>query len=162
LAKIDGLSGLTRKLNKLKTAPRASIAAALDASADDMVRTMRRIAPKDKGALQASIRKEKYDDGLTVVVRAGGPLTTKAVRKGVKAKDVAAGVAKVEPGGAAEKGVYDYALAVEFGFRTEDGGHVPAQSFFFPTVRVKRKSVKTRVSRALGQAIKAEGGEGGQ
>ena len=142
---IDGLAKLRRKLERLKTAPRAPLAAALNVSADDLVRSMRRIAPVDKGALKASIRKEAGASDLEIKVKAGGPLTTKAVRSGVKASHVADG-----------KGVYDYANGVEFGHRTEDGEHVPADPFFFPTVRVKRKGVTRRCAKAVNDALKAE------
>lgn len=153
---IDGLAKLQRKLARLKTAPRAPLVAALNAGADDLVRSMRRVAPVDKGALKASIRKEAGSSDLEVKVKAGGPLTTKAVRAGVKAHDVAQGLARVAAGGAAEKGVYDYANGVEFGHRTEGGEHVPADPFFFPTVRIKRKGVRRRCAKAVNDAIKAE------
>lgn len=142
---IDGLAKLQRKLARLKTAPRAPLVAALNAGADDLVRSMRRVAPVDKGALKASIRKEAGSSDLEVKVKAGGPLTTKAVRAGVKAHHVAEG-----------KGVYDYANGVEFGHRSPDGDHVPADPFFFPTVRIKRKGVRRRCAKAVNDAIKAE------
>lgn len=131
LARSHKLESLRRRLKAIPAAVKSQIRDALDKSADEMVATMKRLAPVDEGALRESIRKEPGDHDLSVKVTAGGPMTTKEVRKGSGAE-------------------YDYALGVEFG--TSD---TAAQPFFWPSYRLGRKRVKARSKRAVTKAVKS-------
>lgn len=108
----------------------------LTTQAEEMADAMRAAAPEgETGNLRKSIRvvQEPGRRMVVVLVAAGGPLTTKEVRGG-------SGVP------------YDYARATEFGTQNE-----PAESFFFPTYRARKKAiraaVKERVKQALGKGI---------
>lgn len=86
------------------------------AQADELVGNIQRAIPhSETGHLRDSVRKQDVSssDGakLTVLVKAGGPLTTKRT----------------------EAGVFDYALAEEFGTSKE-----VARPFFYSTVRLYR------------------------
>ncbi|UXT96532.1 HK97-gp10 family putative phage morphogenesis protein [Agrobacterium tumefaciens] len=124
---------IKRVLAAVPKAAKAAIQPAIDQGANEMMMRMRYLAPKDDGDLQRSIRVEPGPRELSATVTAGGPLTTKPVRKS-------------EKGNAPE---YDYALGVEYG--TEE---MTAQPFFWPSVNTTKKRVKRRIDRAIGKAIK--------
>lgn len=117
------------KANALADAVIAVADAALDHATDEIVAEQKRLAPKNTGALAASIRKEKRGP-LSYVIKAGGSLTTREAR---------AGSGKA----------YDYAMGQEFG-----NHHSPAQPFFFPGYRIGKKAAKREVRNAIKQAIK--------
>lgn len=125
-----------RRLRAAAPKVRDHLAAANNKTGDEIVSMAQRLVAVDEGDLQRSIRKEQGRLETTVVVLAGGPLTTKPVREGADAS-------------------YDYALGVEFG--TVD---TPAQPFFWPSVRANRKTHRGRASRALRTAIKEAGFNG--
>jgi hypothetical protein len=103
-------------------------------SAQAFLEMAQRLCPVGKtGALLASIRMYPGRAPGAWVVEAGGPTTTKPVRKGQKA-------------------TYDYALAVEFS--TQD---TTAQPFFWPAYRSQKRPAKGRATRALKKAIRAKG-----
>lgn len=100
----------------------------LNAQADALVNLMKASAPRGRtGDLIASIRKEKGKRPTIVRVAAGGPLTTER----------------------GEKQPYDYARAVEFGTQK-----MPAEPFFFPAYRLKRKSMNAAMRRKITARIK--------
>lgn len=105
---------------------------AVDDAGQELVRAMKPAVPlgvDGRNELVESVRLERGRHPLSVLVRAGGPLTTRSVRKG-------SGVS------------YDYALANEFG--TEK---MAAQPFFWPTYRLKKKSLRSKISRRARKAI---------
>lgn len=116
---------------RLKATARREVEAEANAMADEM----KRGAPRDEGGLEESIQAadESSDVGIRWRVTAGGPLTTRPVRKGAKA-------------------TYDYANAAEYG--TSD---TPAQPFFWPTARRRRRKFKSRLMRQLKKAAQASG-----
>jgi len=121
------------------------LAAANQNSAAVMVAMAQRLAlkPGGTGNLHNSIRYYPGRRPGAWVVEAGGPLTTKPVRKGVKA-------------------TYDYALGVEFGHATRPNKsgatkNVSKEPFFWPAYRAGKKTAKGRSTRALRKAIKAKG-----
>ena len=127
---------IKRVLAAVPKAAKAAIQPAIDQGAEEMAARMRYlapVAPEDGGDLQRSIRVEPGPRELSATVTAGGPLTTKPVRKS-------------EKGNAPE---YDYALGVEYG--TEE---MTAQPFFWPSVNTTKKRVKRRIDRAISKAIK--------
>jgi HK97 gp10 family phage protein len=109
------------------------LAAANEKSAAEFMAMAQRLAPVHSGAVRNSIRMYPGQRPGAWVVEAGGPTTTKPVRKGVKA-------------------TYDYALGVEFG--TSDTSR---KSFFWPAYRAQKRPAKGRATRALRKAIKAKG-----
>lgn len=82
-----------------------------------------------RNELLESIRVEDGRRPLQVLVKAGGPLTTKEVRKGSGA-------------------TYDYANANEFG--TEK---MAAQPFFWPSYRLMKKRIRAGIARKARKAI---------
>lgn len=117
----------------IRRVTRAALPAAFEASikaAEAMADNMRRAVPMESGKLRESIRIEPMPPRI-VYIKAGGPLTTKPVRKGFK-------------------GTYDYALAQEFGTRKER-----ARPFFWPMWRLNKRSARTNINRAMKKAIEA-------
>lgn len=123
-----GLDRLKRKLSSMPGAARKELRRALDQSAFEIADTAHANAPREDGNLRRSIRTENGDHDMQVHVLAGGPLTTRPVRKGQSA-------------------TYDYALGTEFGNKD-----TPAQPFFFPAYRANKRRVKSRVNRAVKKA----------
>lgn len=126
------LNRLRKRMDAIPKSVRAAVRPALERSADELVGTMKRLAPEDDGTLRDSIRKEAGANELSVNVTAGGPTTTRPVRDGADAS-------------------YDYSLGQEFG--TAD---MPANPFFFPAVRLLRKKIRSRVKRAIAKAVREE------
>lgn len=126
---------IKRVLAAVPKAAKAAIQPAIDQGANELVGRMRYLAPKDEGDLQNSIRVEPGPRELSVTVKAGGPLTTKPVRKS-------------EKGNAPE---YDYALGVEYG--TEE---MTARPFYWVSVNTLSKRIRRRIDRAISKAVKNE------
>jgi HK97 gp10 family phage protein len=106
----------------------------LNAQADGLVRVMVSAAPHDKGNLEHSVRKvpDRAKD-TTVRVVAGGRLT---IRPGVSSK------------------AYDYARGDEFGTVK-----MSAKPFFFPSYRLKKKSMISAMKRRINASIKKRSAE---
>ena len=96
------------------------------------------------GVLAASVRVEPGRSPLAALVRAGGKTTTRTVGFGFFSAFNAAVRGRAE---------YDYAIAQEFGTQ-----HIPAQPFFWPTYRAKkraiRKAIKAEATDAIGALVK--------
>lgn len=129
-ATVEGLDKLKAKFRGMPIKTQVAAKRALDTGADDLIAMQKRLVPVEEGDLRDSIRKEKGRTHLSVNVAAGGAKTTRAVRAGVKA-------------------FYDYALAQEFG-TTE----MPANPFFWPAYRIKRRAIRARISREIRKALK--------
>lgn len=126
-----------RRLRKAVPSVERHLKAANEKTADDMTGMMRRLVEVEKGTLRASIRTEPGQRNPTaVIIRAGGPTTTKPVREGADAS-------------------YDYALAMEWG-----NSRQPAEPFFYVSVRAGKRGHKNRVNKAFRTALK-EAGFGG-
>lgn len=122
-----------------------------DALADEM---RRGLPDDDTGALRRSIRAiiDPEADGVLGRVSVGGQTTTKRVRKGVKDRHAEAG-----------EGLYDYALAIEYGHLTPANStgkkhfssqrHVPARPFFWPAYRRRKKIFIRRMRAAIKKAL---------
>lgn len=123
----------TKQLLSVVPEAEKELAAANQTSAAEFMAMAQRLAPVRSGAVRNSIRMYPGQRPGAWVVEAGGPSTTKPVRKGIKA-------------------TYDYALGVEFS--TSD---TRAQPFFWPAYRSQKRPAKGRASRALIKAIKAKG-----
>jgi len=65
MAKSRQVARFEQRLAAIPQAVRAAVQPALDQSADELVTTMRRLAPVDEGDLQESIHKEPGDNPLS-------------------------------------------------------------------------------------------------
>jgi len=108
---------------------RRDFAAELKAIADQLASDIRAAAPTESGKLQSSVRVQRGKDTLELLVLAGGPSTTKEVRKG-------SGVS------------YDYALGIEFGTTKME-----AQPFFYSTYRLQRDAVRNKIYEAAARSV---------
>lgn len=118
-----------RIMKALPPAVEKRLAAQNEANANELVDTMKGFIDDKSGALSSTVKREAAPEKSVLAQRvsAGGAATTKRVRKSKK------GTAPL----------YDYANANEYG--TED---MPAQPFFWPAWRLKRRRFKSRMSRA--------------
>jgi HK97 gp10 family phage protein len=124
---------LKRVLASLTAPAKTAIKAELWDAARFIADEMRLAAARGKtGNLQASVRVEQGRREFSVVIKAGGPLTTKPVRSGQTA-------------------TYDYALANEFGTRA--GRENP---FFWNSYNANKKAAKNRVRKAGKKAIEEQ------
>lgn len=152
---VERFKRLTREL-QLEVAREAI--AELDAAADELVEQMQAVVPVGKtGNLRKSIRKATTDRPTRVKILAGGPLTTKEFRKGAAfARDVVLGSGDTR--GIAKGGSgrlkYDYSRAIEFGTKDQ-----PAHPFFWPSWRLRRKRIKSRMRRKITATIKKRSAE---
>jgi hypothetical protein len=122
-----------------------SVAFQMKDEADGLATTAQAHAPKKSGNYRQSIRVEPGKDDLTWRVVAGGPLTTKKVRAGVRDADFrAAASAAAAKGDAVHKGEFDYARQVEF----------KQDPVIFPLYRARKKAIKRRVGAAGRKAVK--------
>lgn len=106
----------------------------VDEEAGQLVTAIKFAAPYKTGKLRESVRAERSSKNpLRVIIRAGGPLTTKEVRAG-------SGVS------------YDYALGTEWGTQKES-----ARPFFYSTARAKKPAIQSRLTKkakvALGKVV---------
>jgi len=133
--KIIGLEKMMRRLERIPDEVRRRTKAELMLGGREINMLQRSLVPKDDLTLASTIRSEPLPDPqIGVVILAGGEATTKPVRE-------------TEKGNSPE---YDYALAQEFG--TED---MPANPFFRPAIRVKKKQVRNRVRAAARKALRS-------
>lgn len=127
---------LAARLAKIPIEVRAAAAAEALLQAQRLGQAIASAAPSDEGALRASVRVTAGQRGDRFYVRAGGPTTTRPVRKGQSAR-------------------YDYALAVEHG--TEKMKRRP---FFYPTARAARKFIRAGIEHEIKKAVEAFNGNG--
>lgn len=126
---------LSRKLAAIPVEVRRALRAQNKANAAELVQTIKGFAPDgETGELAGSVGARDISNSRKISQRvtAGGAATTKPVRNS-------------EKGGGPD---YDYALAQEYG--TEKA---PAQPFFWPAWRLKRRRFKSRMTRAAKKAI---------
>lgn len=150
MAKITGRKELLRKLAEMPQAVRQAVKPAIEQGAQEVITSQKRLVPVDTGNLSSSIvattggkipryasmgRSGQSDEGdpdLTVIVTAGDDLAR-------------------------------HAHLVEFGTAPHIVGGIfagakhpgtKAQAFFYPGYRLVRRRVKTRISRAIGKAVR--------
>lgn len=145
--KIKGLDRLQIKLKKFPEVAETLVKAAMEQGAQDIVNMMQNLVPVDDGELMESIgwtwgKAPKYSQRIGSVKSNDGSLTI----------TIYAGNSKVR-----------YAHLVEFGSAPHiNGGMFPgtfnpgakAQPFFYVSWRAKRRSARSRVSRAITKAAK--------
>ena len=137
-----GRARLRQRFAALPERMKAAAKLVIEAEADALVDEMRRAVSVDDGDLRASIRQVEVerDGGIAHRVSAGGVKTTKRIRKSAKGSSP----------------TYDYAMAVEHGYMSENGTHVAADPFFYPTTRRRRRRYRARLARALKKAASAD------
>lgn len=133
------LSRLQRRLEKVPLEVRAAAAAEALLQAQALGRAIQRAAPIDEGDLKASVRVEGGKRGDRFYVKAGGPKTTKPVRKA----------------GKGNAPMYDYANAVEFGTKKK-----PPRPFFYPTYRASKKAIRSGLEATIRKAAARFNGQG--
>ena len=134
--KIIGLEKFRRRLERIPAEVRKRVKAELMLQGRQINMLQRSLAPKDDLTLASTIRSEPLPDPeIGVVIRAGGPATTKPVRESEYAVPD-----------------YDYALAQEFG--TED---MDANPFFMPAIQTQKKKARRAVRAAARRALKTAG-----
>lgn len=144
---VAGLEKLQRQLRAMSTETRSAIRQAIAQGADDMVGLAQRLAPKKTGALAKSI----------VATPGGKSPAYSTFRSAIEGDPdltvvISAGNSKVR-----------YAHLVEFGtaphinkglFPGTQNPGTDAQPFFFPAYRATRRSVRSRIARAVTRAAK--------
>lgn len=159
---IKGLSSLQKKLKRMPQVARSEIRQALAEGADDMVATMKNLAPVSAngshgwkpGMLRASIVATFGDGSVPKYAAFRG----RKGRRAIQSNDpdlsvtISAGNSDVR-----------YAHLVEFGTRPHPNGGMfagtqhpgtAAQPFFLPGYRANKKAVKARIARAINRAAK--------
>lgn len=132
MAQMKNLERRVAQLARLPDAVREAAEGAFDQEVADLVSAFKRACPvsdleENPGQLRDSI--ESYPVP-------GRPLSARII---VGAKD--------------RKGV-KYARYVEFGHTSEDGSYVPAQPFFWPTYRARKKAMRRRMLAPARKAIR--------
>jgi HK97 gp10 family phage protein len=159
---VQGLSRLSAKLKKLPTAVRSEIRQALAEGADEMVATMRGLAPVspsgshgwEPGMLRSSIVATFGAGGAPAYAAFQGRKGRRAIRSNDPdlSVTISAGDTHVR-----------YAHLVEFGTKPHPQGGkfagtqhpgTAARPFFYPGYRANKKKVKARISRAITRAAK--------
>ncbi len=140
VASVAGLPALIARIEALPPAVRTAAQGALRRSAEAVLARMKSIAPvgdeahgQRPGALRDSLRIEQGAHELSLLIIADP---------------------KDEHG-------HGYAKHVEYGHVSPNGGHVAAEPFFWPSVRVQRRRANALMSREVGRAIRAAAGGGG-
>lgn len=72
-SRVEGLARLKARFASIPKRMKASVKAAIDLSADELVAFQKRLAPKDEGELEASIHTEPGRHELSVAVVASVP-----------------------------------------------------------------------------------------
>ncbi|MFY0619322.1 HK97-gp10 family putative phage morphogenesis protein [Shimia sp.] len=131
---VDGLARFQKRWRAIPRNARINVRAAMEDAATDIVEEMWSRAPQHEGVLAMSI-------GWTWGVPPKGAMTIGTVggspKEGLRITIFAGG------------GDAFYAWFQEFGTL-----EMPANPFFFPVWRARRKNVKSRLSRAMSKAIR--------
>lgn len=150
MAKIDRRKELLRKLAALPDNVRAAVKPAIRQGAEEVVAMQKRLTPVRSGNLRAS-----------VTATFGGALPRYASLRSASASD--RGDPDLTAVITAGNDLVRYAHLVEFGAAPHiaggmfEGAQHPgakAEPFFYPGYRAVRRRVKTRISRAIGKAVR--------
>jgi hypothetical protein len=151
MAKIIGAEALKRKFREMPGAVQAEVKKAVPDAADELVGMMQRLAPRNKGVLVASIRREQLEEFRAAVIAGGTPATRREIRKG--------------------SGQFtDEAILAEFGTKPHrvggkfKGARHPGtapQPFFYSSWRAMKKRIKSKIARSITTGIKKVAKSGG-
>lgn len=154
------LRRLRKRFDLVPEVMKAAAKRVIDDTADQMVAEMRRAIDHRSGKLAESIRAEDLGvaHAVRVRVKVGGPLTQRKVRAGVRDRHAAAG-----------EGLYDYAMAIEYGHLTPANSTgkkhfssqrmVPPEPFFRPTRDRNVKRLRFRLRAAIKKALASMGSQ---
>lgn len=143
MSRIEGLDRLSRKLKLLPQRAVEAAARSLEESAEDLVKMMRRLVPKDSGDLAKSI-------GWTWGDAPKGAMVLGTFKgKGGVSKAKSSLTITVYAGGKGPGFDAFYARFQEFGTI-----HMSANPFFFPSYRTKRRAIRSKLTRDVKKAIK--------
>jgi hypothetical protein len=132
MAKMTNLEKRIARMNRFSAEVREAVESELKKEVEEMVAAIQRAAPvSDFEARPGELR-----DSVTAYPVQGRPAAWRII---VKAQD--------------KKGRY-YGSYVEFGHNTKDGGRVPAQPFFWPTYRSRRRGLRARILRPARKLIR--------
>lgn len=132
MAKNLSVQQFRQLMDRIPKAVAEELQGAVFGAAGELRDAIRRAVPKGIDGvheLEQSVRVEEGRHPLRAEVKEGGLLTTRQVRQGVNA-------------------TYDYALGTEHG-----NERVPAQPHFFPTYRLMRKRLRSKIARKVKPAI---------
>ena len=130
---MQGMSKLRRTLKALPEHVENAVQPALKKSGDDLANMQRSLAPKDTGALAASIHVTNPGETTPAYSQPGGSRVA-----GPNEVIITAGNSEVR-----------YAHLVEFGT-----SEAAAQPFFWPAFRLQKKRLENRIKRAIAKAVK--------
>lgn len=142
-AREEALRRFKRLTEEMVADIRADSIKELNRSADELVAQMQAVAPLGRtGNLRRSIHKEPGERDTTVLIKAGGALTT-----------VQSGRSGTPP--------YDYSMGVEFGTKGGgfDGSGNVAQPFFWPSYRLRKKRIRSALRRTITKNVKKRSAE---
>lgn len=133
MVKNPGLARLQARLNAIPKRVKEGVKPALEASGKELVGGMRAIVPKDTRELEYSIKYTMGGNRTPAYSQPGGSTVVpeNAVMVTVGNSDVR------------------YGHLVEYGT-----AKAPAQAYFWPTVRSKKKKITNRIKRAVRKAVK--------
>ncbi len=130
---VDQLTKLQKRFAAIPREVKQAVQPALQRSGDELVATMRQLAPEDTGALKESVVATPAGQSTPAYSQPGGASVVPE-----NAVAVTAGNTDVR-----------YAHLVEYGT-----AEAPAQEFFWPAVRLTRKRITSRIKRAVSKAVK--------
>ena len=135
-ANVQGADAVQRILASLPDAITGPVQDAINQGGDDLAAQAKAIAPvapefeTHPGQMRESIRREDNGRALSTTVVCD----------------------------ARDKDGKPYPAHVEYGHRTKAGRHVPAKPFFWPSYRVAKKRIRSRISRAINKGVKSVAG----
>lgn len=147
---VQGIAALNKKLMVTMPAKiEAATRKAMETGAQELVDMMKRLAPHQTGELRDSIGWAWNEAPVGATVVAESASDSRGLKIVVYAGDEVA----------------YYAAWVEFGTNPRNKGEgkenkMPAHPFFFPAYRALRKRIKSRVTREMKKAIRAESANG--
>jgi HK97 gp10 family phage protein len=123
MAKMTGVEKLTASFNRLPKAVQTAVTVSLEKEVEDLVAAIKRVTPVSELEDQPG----QLRDSVTYYPTPGRPLSFRIIaaardRKGRK-----------------------FARYVEFGHTSKSGRYVPAQPFFWPTYRARKKAMRRRI-----------------
>lgn len=139
---IEGSEALKRKLAAIPTRLTDAVRVELERQAEDLVGLMRRLAPADTGALRASI-------GWTWGDAPAGSMVIGTVQAPGGGREFASMRITIFAGGKTAAQDAFYARFQEFGTK-----NMPANPFFFPAYRSRKRQIRSSLTRAMRKALK--------
>jgi hypothetical protein len=137
---IVGLERYTARINAMPDSVRKAVSDVLEQNASEFATRLKGNVPKESGDLAATVT-----------------VSDTTVNAGFYSAGSTKGLSKTVSIGNAE---HPYAAALEFG-HMDKGVHVQARPYFFTLLRVIKKRLSGRMSRAIKSAVRAYAADGG-